>query len=307
MYSDQPNEFYGQSGAYGQDGQYYYYPNAGSPYGGQGGQQQQQFGNARQQQPPPPNQNYYQPNMGMGNFDPIMTNIAKQYGETLVWEGTEMVNQRLQKFISVSRLKYYFAVDTAYVTKKMGLLFFPFTHKDWSIRFDRNEDDSVQPRNEVNAPDLYIPLMALITFVLVAGLSLGLQQKFTPEMLGMQASSVLGWLILEIMIFTGCTYVIQTDLKVFDLLAFCSYKFVGMIFVLVACAILSKTGYYAALLYFSLSLSVFLIRTLKVQIYSVTTHEHVTSGNKRRLYFLLTLAGVQPLLIWWLTYHLTMW
>lgn len=51
--------------------------------------------------------------------------------------------------------------------------------------------------------------------------------RFTPEFLGMQASSALGWLILEIMVFTGFTYVIQTDLKVFDLLTFCGYKFVG--------------------------------------------------------------------------------
>jgi hypothetical protein len=47
------------------------------------------------------------------------------------------------------------------------------------------------------------------------------------------------------------------------------------------------------------------VRTLKKQIYSVTTHEHVVPGNKRRLYFLLSLAAVQPLLIFWLTNHLS--
>ena len=29
----------------------------------------------------------------------------------------------------MSKLKYYFAVDTSYVVKKLGLLVFPFTHK----------------------------------------------------------------------------------------------------------------------------------------------------------------------------------
>ena len=34
----------------------------------------------------------------------------------------------LDRFIPVGRLKYYFAVDTAYVGRKLGLLIFPFAH-----------------------------------------------------------------------------------------------------------------------------------------------------------------------------------
>lgn len=80
-----------------------------------------------------------------------------------------------------------------------------------------------------------------------------------------------------------------------------------MLSILVASIFLKKTGYYGVLIYFSLSLSYFLVQTLKKQIYSVTTHEHVMTGNKRRLYFLLTLAGVQPILMWLLTYHIAVW
>jgi len=239
--------------------------------------------------------------------NPMLSDMAKQYGENLMGHGKVMVDEKIQKFVSVSKLKYYFAVDTTYVVKKMGLILFPFTHKDWSIRFDKNEDDAIQPRFEVNAPDLYIPLMAFITYILVAGVSLGMQQKFSPEILGIQASSALGWLILELLVFTGCTYVIQTDLKTFDLCAFCSYKFVGMIAVLLICMVGGKSAYYISLGYISLALVVFLIRTLKVQIYSVTSHEHVVGGNKRRLYLLLSLAFLQPFLIWWLTWHLLKW
>ena len=36
---------------------------------------------------------------------------------------------QIDRFVSVSKLKYYFAVDTTYVVKKLGLLVFPFTHK----------------------------------------------------------------------------------------------------------------------------------------------------------------------------------
>ena len=34
---------------------------------------------------------------------------------------------------------------------------------------------------DLNAPDLYIPLMAFITFVLLSGYVLGVSGEFTPE------------------------------------------------------------------------------------------------------------------------------
>lgn len=60
--------------------------------------------------------------------EPLVANVAMQYGQALVGSGTQLVGQGLEKYIPVSSIKYYFAVDTRYVTKKLGLLFFPFTH-----------------------------------------------------------------------------------------------------------------------------------------------------------------------------------
>lgn len=36
---------------------------------------------------------------------------------------------QIDRFIPVTKLKYYFAVDTLYVGKKLGLLFFPYLHQ----------------------------------------------------------------------------------------------------------------------------------------------------------------------------------
>nr|XP_027215154.1 LOW QUALITY PROTEIN: protein YIF1B-like [Penaeus vannamei] len=102
-------------------------------------------------------------------------NMAMQYGQSLVGQGREYVDTELEKYVSMTQLKYYFAVDTRYVMKKLQLLFFPFTHSDWSVRY--NQEEPVQPRYEINAPDLYIPLMAVVTYILVAGLCLGLQES----------------------------------------------------------------------------------------------------------------------------------
>lgn len=41
------------------------------------------------------------------------------------------------------------------------------------------QDTPVAPRFDVNAPDLYIPAMGFITYVLVAGLALGTQNRYT--------------------------------------------------------------------------------------------------------------------------------
>lgn len=57
--------------------------------------------------------------------EPMVANMAMQYGDALVGSG----KQHLQKYVPVSALKYYFAVDTDYVFLKLALLFFPFTHK----------------------------------------------------------------------------------------------------------------------------------------------------------------------------------
>lgn len=56
---------------------------------------------------------------------PVVTDMAVQYGNALVGTG----KQHLEKYVPVSALKYYFAVNTDYVFAKLMLLFFPFTHK----------------------------------------------------------------------------------------------------------------------------------------------------------------------------------
>lgn len=176
------------------------------------------------------------------------------------------------------------------------------------------QDNPVQPRFELNAPDLYIPTMAYVTFVLVAGLVLGMQKRFSPEQIGIQASSALAWSIVEIAIYTATLYItnIHTTLRTFDLLAYSGYKYIGIILSVLLSLMFAKTGYYVCMIYCSFALAFFLVRTLKAQVlpesdtneqqyYGAPPRSH---GSKRRLYFLLFVAIMQPLLSWWLTFHL---
>ncbi|NXF85237.1 YIF1B protein, partial [Eubucco bourcierii] len=138
-----------------------------------------------------------------------VSSLAVAYGSSLA--AFNLLPQ-LDRFIPVGRLKYYFAVDTVYVGRKLGLLIFPFLHQDWQVRYQ--QDAPVAPRFDVNAPDLYIPVMAFITYILVAGLALGTQNRFSPDSLGLQASSALAWLILEVLAVLLSLYLVtvNTDL-----------------------------------------------------------------------------------------------
>lgn len=104
---------------------------------------------------------------------------------------------------------------------------FPHGRQDWSVKY--NPDEPVQPRYELNAPDLYIPAMAFVTYLLIGGVSLGIQERFSPEGLGIQASTALVWAIIEVMAIWVTLYImnIQTKLTSFDIVAFSSYKYVG--------------------------------------------------------------------------------
>lgn len=55
--------------------------------------------------------------------------------------------------------------------------------------------------------------------------------RFSPELLGVQASSALVWLIMEVLAVLLSLYLvaINTDLTTIDLLAYSGYKYVGYV------------------------------------------------------------------------------
>ena len=259
---------------------------------------------------------------GIENFigNPMVTGMAMQYSQDIVGRGGEEIRKNLDKYVSIGQLKYYFAVDTSYVAKKIGVLLFPFTRSDWAIKY--NQDEPVQPKYDLNAPDLYIPTMAYASYVLLVGYVLGLRNAFSPDLLASTASSTLVWLILEIgIIYLTLTVMsINTSLTKWDILSFSSYKYVGIIVVLLTGLLLQSYGYYISLIYVSLALIWFLTRTLKLRIAPEVrktkrekTLKHtkipfqvhgMQVHGKRKLYIILMYAALQPLLIWWMTYSL---
>uniref|UniRef100_A0A182XWI1 Protein YIF1 n=1 Tax=Anopheles stephensi TaxID=30069 RepID=A0A182XWI1_ANOST len=263
------------------------------------------------------------PGMAGGQFtmfqQPIVQDMAMQYGQKLADQGKEIVHSHIEKYLPMSKLKYYFSVDNSYVVNKLKIIFFPFMQKDWGMKYDH--DNPVQPRYDINAPDLYIPAMSYITYVVLAGIALGMQKRFSSEQLGIQASSALAYSIFEIVIYTLTLYIgnISTSLSTLDLLALTGYKYAAIVVTVAGTILLKRMGYYLALLYSSAMLTLFLLRTMKAKVlsgqdqsqsavgydpYSGQQHTDHSVGRKRKLYFLFLLTGLQPVLAFWLTVHL---
>ncbi|XP_003743294.1 protein YIF1A [Galendromus occidentalis] len=244
---------------------------------------------------------YFNPQQLMN--DP-MASMAMQYGQNLAGHGREIVHEKIEKYVSISKLKYYFAVDTSYVSQKLFLLVFPFAHKNWTLSY--NQDEPVPPRYDVNAPDLYIPTMAFVSYILLSAYMMGLENRFSPEVLGMQASWSLCIMILETVLIMMALYIlnINTYLKLYDLMAFCGYKFVPMILALLVSIPLGYLGYLSAGIYCSLTFGFFLLRTLRVAFLSNPGTGHFGEGSRRSLYLLLGLCFFQPAVIWFMTHSL---
>jgi len=124
------------------------------------------------------------------------------YGARLLGSGKQYVHKNLASWFPTNTLRTYFQVNNSYVYHKLRLLLLPFLHRGtWARQTQHNDDGTIEfmpPRSDVLAPDLYIPTMAFVTYVLVVAFVLGVQGKFTPEILGLTATTGLVTLLLEL-------------------------------------------------------------------------------------------------------------
>jgi protein transport protein YIF1 len=78
---------------------------------------------------------------------------------------------------------------------------------------------------------MYIPLMALVTYILLSTLLAGLRGEFQPELLGYTATYAFIIVVVEILLLKlGCYLLsISNESQLLDLVAYSGYKFVGVI------------------------------------------------------------------------------
>lgn len=208
----------------------------------------------------PPTGNMNSPN-GMSGFaanqfsgfinDPT-AQMGFQVGSHAVAAGQKYIDQSLNRYISVPALKHYFNVSNSYVVRKLLLVLFPWRHKPWTRSSARGGDPGgnqmgnvpqsyLPPRDDLNSPDMYIPIMAFITYVLLSTVLAGMRGSFRPDLLGSTTSTALGVVLFEIVVLKLAMYLlsINNDSQLLDLVAYSGYKFVGVIITLFGSEILT--------------------------------------------------------------------
>ena len=199
---------------------------------------------------------------------------------------------KINRYVSIPALKHYFNVSNSYVLSKLSLVLFPWYHKPWSRQQTRmaataGPDGQLQqqhyasvflpPRDDLNSPDMYIPTMAFVTYILLCTVMAGLRGSFHPELLGSITTTALAVVIFEILCLKIAMYIlaISNDSQLLDLVAYSGYKFVGIIVILLAAGIVTPargTGSWVGW-------AVFIYTFLANAFFLVSTQDHLPTIN----------------------------
>ncbi|KAG8977790.1 hypothetical protein FRB95_014567 [Tulasnella sp. JGI-2019a] len=280
-----------------------HYEGGGAAYGGASGGGYQSFGGGPGPSTAP---GTGLPDLAAWGVNDATTQMGMHLGRSAVTAGQEYVAKNFGAHIAgMGMFKQQFNVSNSYVLQKLRVLLWPWRHKPWSRKMKRSETDGQNagyqpPRDDINAPDLYIPTMALITYVLTAALLAGINKQFHPEVLGVALSKGLAVLVLDVsFVKLGCYFLnIQGQGPIVDLVAYGGYKFVGTIVILISGLLFGSKLYWVVFFYCLVANGFFLLRSLR---YVVLPDPNSNVGNSTvthaqrgwRIKLLFTIAMTQ--------------
>ena len=157
------------------------------------------------------------------------------------------------------------------------------------------------PNSDENAPDLYLPLMSVITYCLLAALLYGTAGEFNPEVIADDTTKCLATQILEVLIIRFGLYMMQAPVQLLDLFAYTGYKYVGLTCNIVVGMGLSQLGYgtsgfYGTFLWTASAMSFFMLKTMANNIPIQTA-----AGGPKREIMILAFAGSQIASMWFVS------
>eukprot|EP00331_Platyophrya_macrostoma_P028786 CAMPEP_0176451138 /NCGR_PEP_ID=MMETSP0127-20121128/27625_1 /TAXON_ID=938130 /ORGANISM="Platyophrya macrostoma, Strain WH" /LENGTH=256 /DNA_ID=CAMNT_0017839071 /DNA_START=48 /DNA_END=818 /DNA_ORIENTATION=+ len=181
----------------------------------------------------------------------MMVQLGLSYGQKVIQEGEKGLSRYLPL---IGDLRRYFRVDNQYVKNKLLMLVFPFNKQFNRKQFQFGDDllggnafsssssstmgpgagtgaQQLPPVDDICAFDLYIPLMALITYVTICGFVRGINDgSLGPEFLASTLSSILFWVFLEVAVIKIFRYVLNLPqtFAALDIVSLCGYKYVGV-------------------------------------------------------------------------------
>jgi hypothetical protein len=197
---------------------------------------------------------------------------------------TDNMSTRLNSAVPIvgahlASLKYYFEVDNRFVVSKLRKIIFSALLKG---KWKREEVDNMSaggnrgnpaqvhqdtyakkyatPANDENAPDLYLPLMSFVTYIILCSYVKGTNGKFTPEVLSQVMYFCLGWQLLEILVIKCGLYTLKQQSPFLDLVANTGYKYVGLCINMLVGMSLGRSMYYMSLLWTGIMTAYFMVR-----------------------------------------------
>lgn len=243
--------------------------------------------------------------------------------------GSEMANHVIDQYttcfapllhIFMPTLRPYFTVNSSYVRSKILRVLFPFLHRDWHRM--KNNDLSATghiscapPLLDENAFDLYIPSMALFTYVILCTTSKGMAGEFRPG--GLSAPDFMSALTAKctatqlVEVLTLCSMLRVNDLPCpfwLDLISITGYKYVGLSAAMLVGMTLNVAefgwhGYTGTFLWTASASSCFMFKTMAHEIPRLVSRP---GGPKREL-VLVGIVVLQVVIMWFisLTMHLS--
>ncbi|EAW08743.1 protein transporter YIF1 [Aspergillus clavatus NRRL 1] len=294
--------------------------------------QSSSYGNPYQPAPAPGGSGTFAPGFGGFINDPT-AQMGFQVGKTAMAAGQEYMEQNFNRYVSIPALKHYFNVSNSYVLNKLVLVLFPWRHKPWSRQQARLTTSStgpngqisqqqyssmfLPPRDDLNSPDMYIPVMAIVTYILLSAMLAGFRGNFHPELLGSTTTTAIAVIVFEILCLKLAMYIlsINNESQLLDLVAYSGYKFVGIIATLVTSEILTPgrgTGGWVGwvvFIYTFLANAFFLLRSLKYVLLPDSTsdasmragsmHTVARSQRNRRTQFLFIYSYIIQFIFMW--------
>jgi hypothetical protein len=259
-----------------------------------------------------------------------------------------------------SSLGEYFNVNNQYVMRKLYRLVLPFFQKKWARQtmvdvqgHARGGGDAgggggggalggtlAPPAWDENAPDLYIPSMAFITYVLCMGLVKGVIRDFHPDVLVAVATSTLAVQGMEVLLLKGALQVFAPDAQLqmvrrgpvirpfpppfspplsslpffshsppshtrkpapqFDLVAYSGYMYFSLVINSLSGLLFGSGPYLAFLVYTGAAGAFFLFRSLSPLVRQEGSVPAAGGADAKKKWLLLAVGALNFALLWWL-------
>lgn len=239
-----------------------------------------------------------QPSMPSGQQEYFMSPEMLKFGLSA---GQDLLSKQRERWMpGVSSfwesLRFYFAVDLKYVTRKVQVLLYPLQQRQWARQpADENIDAGIlsshkwaAPRFDVCSPDLYIPLMSFLTYVLLVGFSRGFSTAaFSPDVLILAVWRCLALQLLEALAIKVGLNVMSVSLPFLDIFAYTGYKYVGLCVNMLTLLLRLRIVYYASALYTAGMLGFFVLKSMAAVVPAATP-----TGPPRHL-MLIAFAALQ--------------